>query len=298
MHSDRIFKWIYAGIFSLAAVSTSALALFCCPTLPQTVSEQVSKVYSELRFEVTQHIEAFHEHEQTTDTVPAQTTEMSENTASFPDTENAKTAFSPSATLGTVEDLDAFDIPEDFSGYFVMLDTALGGMMYFNQGDTRWAEYLYGGTDSMEKYGCGPTAVAMLVYSFSESGSGIDPIGIADWAAENGYYAYHSGSYHTLIENSLTHFGLSVESVTDHTYEYVSNLLADGHVLVALMKKGTLTDSSGHFILITKLLDNGNVWIADPNSYENTMKEWELDVLLSELKIGAAAGGPLWAVSN
>jgi len=62
------------------------------------------------------------------------------------------------------------------------------------------------------------------------------------------------------------------------------------------MGKGTLTNN-GHFILITKLLEDGNVRIADPNSYENSRKEWELDLLLSELMRGAASGGPLWAVT-
>lgn len=286
MQFDRILKWIYVGIFLLAVTAVSAVSLYYFPTLPETVV----KACSELKLYITERVEAFYQEE---DQI-----ESTETTDVLLNSEPAEMLFSPSVSLGTVDDLDSFDIPDDFSAYYVMLDTALGGMMYFNQGDSRWSDYLYGGTDSMEKYGCGPTAVAMLVYSFSENGSGIDPVGIADWAAENGYYAYHSGSYHTLIESALTHFGLSVESVTDYTYEYVSNLLADGHVLVALMKKGTLTDSSGHFILITKLLDNGNVWIADPNSYENSLKEWELDVLLSELKIGADAGGPLWAVSN
>ena len=54
---------------------------------------------------------------------------------------------------------------------------------------------------------------------------------------------------------------------------------------------------NGHFILITKLLDNGNVHIADPNSYENSTKEWNLEQLLSELKDSRDHGAPLWAVS-
>lgn len=292
MQSDRILKWIYAGIFSVAAVGVSAFSLYLYPDLPETISDTCST----LRCQFAERVEAvLHSREAFTDT---ENMSFGTDFDAARDTETAEAITIPSSSIGTVEDLDSFDIPDDFSAYFVMLDTAMGSMMYFNQGDSRWSDYLYGGTDSMEKYGCGPTAVAMLVYSFSEEGSGTDPIGIADWATENGYYAYHSGSYHALIESALTHYGLSVESVTDYTYEYVSDLLSEGHVLVALMKKGTLTDSSGHFILITKLLDNGNVWIADPNSYENSLKEWELDTLLSELKMGAGAGGPLWAVSN
>lgn len=195
--------------------------------------------------------------------------------------------------LGVSSDLEMQDAPEDI--YFVMLDTAMGPMMYYNQGDRRWGDYLYGGEDPLEGYGCGPTAVAMLISSFSLEGGGMTPVDLADWAAENGYYALHSGSYHSLIPESLTAFGFTVESVTDRSREHVSQLLEDGYVLTALMGKGTLTNN-GHFILITKLLEDGNVRIADPNSYENSRKEWELDLLLSELKKGAASGGPLWAV--
>jgi len=195
--------------------------------------------------------------------------------------------------LGVSADLEIQDAPEDI--YFVMLDTAMGPMMYYNQGDRRWGDYLYGGEDPLEGYGCGPTAVAMLISSFSLEGGGMTPVDLADWAAENGYYALHSGSYHSLIPESLTAFGFTVESVTDRSREHVSQLLEDGHVLAALMGKGTLTNN-GHFILITKLLEDGNVRIADPNSYENSRKEWELDLLLSELKKGASSGGPLWAV--
>ena len=147
----------------------------------------------------------------------------------------------------------------------------------------------------MEGYGCGPTAVAMLVSSFSVEGGGSTPVEIADWSLENGCYALHSGSYHSLIPRALTAYGFSVEGVTDRSRQNVSDLLSNGHVLVALMGKGTLT-GNGHFILITQILENGNVRIADPNSYENSRKEWDPDLLLSELKKSYDNGGPLWAV--
>lgn len=205
--------------------------------------------------------------------------------------------FTPSSELGDVVDLDSFDVPDDISSYYIMLDTAMGSMMYYNQGDARWADFLCGGRDPMKRFGCGPTAIAMLVSSFSETGGGLSPVELAQWADENGFYAAGDGSYHTLVKNALDSYGLQVETVANRTVEYTSELLESGHVLVALMKRGTLTNSSGHFVLITKRLENGNVWIADPASYKNCMKEWALDGLLSELKVGAGGGGPLWAVS-
>ena len=68
------------------------------------------------------------------------------------------------------------------------------------------------------------------------------------------------------------------------------------HVLVALMGKGMLTDN-GHFIIITRLLDEDTVSIADPNSFENSTRSWDLELLMGELKKVSDNGAPLWAVS-
>lgn len=202
-----------------------------------------------------------------------------------------------SSELGDISDLSLEEnYEEQLSAYSVMLDTSMGPMLYYNQGDVRWGDYLYGGGDPMKKYGCGPTAVSMIINSFSPDSSGVTPVDLADWSAANGKYAPKGGSYHSLIPDSLSAYGLDVESVKNHTLENVSNLLKSGHILVALMGKGALTQN-GHFILITKLLDNGNVHIADPNSYNNSTKEWSLEQLLSELKGSHDSGGPLWAVS-
>ncbi len=111
-----------------------------------------------------------------------------------------------------------------------------------------------------------------------------------------GGYARHGGSYHNLIPDSLSAFGLQVDSVTERTAENAASLLESGHILVALMGRGSLTQN-GHFIVITQLCNNGNVYIADPANYENCTKEWNLQQLMDELKRVYDHGGPLWAVS-
>lgn len=200
-----------------------------------------------------------------------------------------------SEELGDMEELstEAVDAVADTT-YSVMLNTAMGPMLYYNQSDSRWADYLYGGQDPMKKYGCGPTTVAMLLNSFSSTS--VTPPEAADWAAANGCYAAHSGSYHNLIKDSLSAGGLHVQSVKNRSVDNAAELLRGGHILIALMGEGALTDN-GHFILITELLDNGNVHIADPNSYENSIKEWSLVQLIAELKEVYDSGAPLWAVS-
>lgn len=198
--------------------------------------------------------------------------------------------------LGNIADFTSEPVfPEqNDSIYSFIMDTSLGPMLYYNQGDLRWKSYLYGGTDPLSKYGCGPVCVAMIINSFGTSS--VSPIETADWAAENGCFARNGGSYHNLIPDSLTAFGLQVESVTDRTAENAAALLRSGHLLVALMGKGSLTNN-GHFIIITQLTPSGNVYIADPASYENCTKEWNLQQLMEELKQSYDSGGPLWAVT-
>lgn len=200
--------------------------------------------------------------------------------------------------IGELADLDveAFATEEGIV-YSAILDTAMGPMVYYSQGDARWRDFLYGGADPMKKYGCGPTAVAMLISSFSLSGSSVTPQDMAEWAAANGHYATHSGSYHSLIPQALAAYGLQVEGVADRSREHVEALLKSGHVLVALMGRGALTEN-GHFVLITRMRDNGYVSIADPNRYENCKKDWDLGGILSELKGNYDSGGPLWAVAR
>lgn len=198
--------------------------------------------------------------------------------------------------IGDVADFTAepvFPAQED-SVYYCFLDTAIGPMLYYNQGDLRWKSYLYGGSDPMSKYGCGPTCVSMIINSFSDVS--VTPVEIADWSAQNGCFAAGGGSYHDLIPKSLSAFGLQVDSITNRTTEYAAQLLQTNHILVALMGKGSLTNN-GHFIIIAKLTPSGNVYIADPANYENSTKEWNLQQLMDELKQSYDSGGPLWAVS-
>lgn len=223
--------------------------------------------------------------------------EAAETSAAPEFEETAPPILTPSGDMGSISDLN-LDMAgyQDDLVYSLMLDTAMGPMIYYHQGDSRWGEYLYGGTDPMKTYGCGPTAVSMLINSFSPQTTAVTPVELADWAAEHGYHASQSGSYHSIITDSLKAFGFEVKSVKKRTVDQVSELLKTGHILVALMGAGSLTEN-GHFILITNLLEDGTIQIADPNSLENSSRSWNLEQLLGELKKSYDSGGPLWAVS-
>ena len=123
--------------------------------------------------------------------------------------------------------------------YLFMLDSAMGPMLYYNQGDSRWGNYLYGGMDAMSQYGCGPTVVAMLIHAFT--GHAVTPPDMADWALANGFHSPHNGSRHGIIMGALSAYGLQVESAPGTDYDTAAGLLRSGHVLIALMGKGTFS---------------------------------------------------------
>ena len=296
-------RLIQLSITGTVSVITASLSFYFCPGFS---SQVIKDARSAISFVQTASGQKFHELE---DFLKKQTqpepkiqkqTELSDNTSGtqgIPDTSSVTANTSP-VILGKAENLDMEAKPGSDGNSLdaAILDTSMGPMYYYNQGDTRWSSYLYGGSDPMLQYGCGPTAAAMLISSFTNDGEAITPVTIADWSAANGYYAPQGGSYHSLIPSVLAAYGFQVESVTDHSPQNAASLLSSGHILVALMGKGSLTQN-GHFVLITKLLPDGNVSIADPNSFDNSTCEWELPLLMEELKKVYDSGAPLWAVS-
>ena len=143
-------------------------------------------------------------------------------------------------------------------------------------------------------YGCGPTALAMIVSSFTNQE--MTPDVMAVWARENNYWAAGSGSAHTLIPEGCAHFGLSVEPFSDYSEQGIIQALQNGSVFIALMGPGHFT-SGGHFIILADYWSGSAVRVADPNSLDNTQIPWEAGLIVNELDRSAQAGGPLWKIS-
>ncbi len=166
---------------------------------------------------------------------------------------------------------------------------------FYYQDDPQWADYLYGGRDPMYKYGCGPTAMAMVVTNMTDTV--VTPPGMADWAWENGYFSPGGGSAHALIPDAATAFGLNAESLSIRTPEALLTCLAYDKLLVLLMGPGQFTDG-GHFILVYRANEDGSVRIADPISPEHNAQDWDPAQLLDELSTATDAGSPMWAISK
>ncbi len=165
-------------------------------------------------------------------------------------------------------------------------------VVYYNQLDERWKEEPYG-QDKIGTHGCGPTSMSMVVSTFT--GTNADPVEMAEWSCENGYYCPGGGSYHSLIPKAAEHWGLSVDINLEG--EDVADALAEGKLVVALMSKGHFT-KSGHFIVLRGITPEGRVLVADPASLKRSNQEWDLSLILSEAKQRVGADGPFWAISR
>lgn len=164
-------------------------------------------------------------------------------------------------------------------------------VVYYNQLDERYASQPYG-TDNIGGYGCGPTSMAIVVSSLTDDM--VDPVKMARWSYENGYWCKSSGSYHALIPAAAEAWGLPVSGCTTSEPQRILDALADGKLVVAIMSEGHFT-SSGHFIVLRGVQD-GQIMVADPASYKRSEQLWDLSIILNEASRRAAAGGPFWII--
>ena len=149
----------------------------------------------------------------------------------------------------------------------------LDGLTYFNQLDERWANEKYGKTDTIGVAGCGPTALAIAITNLT--GKETDPTKVAKWSYDNGYVCEGSGSYISLIPNAAEHFGLTVEKLGKSSATELKRHLKDGKMIIAIMGAGHFT-SSGHFIVLRGVTNDGKILVADPASYDRSTKKWDV----------------------
>lgn len=165
-------------------------------------------------------------------------------------------------------------------------------VVYYAQNDSRWANLPYG-KDNIGGYGCGPTSMAIVISSLT--GNNVDPVMMAQWSVDNNYYIRGGGSLHALIPDAARAFGLSVSGCSVNEPQRILDALAGGQLVVAIMGPGTFT-TSGHFIVLRGVTEDGKILVADPISPRKTNMSWDLSIFLNEARKGATAGGPFWII--
>ena len=73
--------------------------------------------------------------------------------------------------------------------------------------------------------------------------------------------------------------------------------LESGKLVIAIMAPGHFT-TTGHFIVLRGITEEGNVLVADPASVKRSNQEWPLPTVVNEAASRAGAGGPFWVFSR
>lgn len=167
---------------------------------------------------------------------------------------------------------------------------SFGKIYYYNQCEEPYASHSYGGYGTMCGYGCGPTALAIVISSLYDKT--IDAIEVNDYLCSSGGCS-GDGTYHAAITSTAEHYGLNVNKTGD-TQAVIDALGTGDALVIAIMCPGHFT-TSGHFITLTGVTSDGKVTVADPASRSRST-DWDYNIVVEETC--NSNGSPFWIMTK
>ena len=152
-----------------------------------------------------------------------------------------------------------------------------GEMPYLYQRDRAWAATSYAGGTIAEN-GCGPTALAMA-YIYLTGDTSMGPQEMAAFSEREGYVMDGMTAW-ALMSDGAAELGLVSEELSASAAAVRGALLA-GKPVICSVGPGDFT-TTGHFIVLSGLTEDGEVTVHDPNSAERSAQPWDLERVLGQ----------------
>ncbi len=152
-----------------------------------------------------------------------------------------------------------------------------GHLPYLYQTDVAWADEPYAGA-TIKTHGCGPTALSMVYVSLTGR-TDKNPATMARYSEKNGYVDSGSTSWTFMTEGAQL-LGLRARELPADKSSLASQLKM-GHPVICVVGPGDFT-TEGHFIVLTKINEDGTVEIRDPNSKDRSHMSWDPDRILAQ----------------
>ncbi len=145
------------------------------------------------------------------------------------------------------------------------------------QRDPAWASARYGNDDFAES-GCGPTCMAMVYVALT----GRDDMLPTDMGAlsERMGCVSKDGTAWTFMTEGAAQVGLTAEELPADEMS-VRQALLSGSFVICSMGPGDFT-TTGHFIVLVGIDQDGRLIVRDPNSPERTGRAWDFDAVLGQ----------------
>ena len=156
-------------------------------------------------------------------------------------------------------------------------DWRAGALPFLYQIDPQWAGHPYAG-GTVEKNGCGPTCLSMVYVSLTGRDD-LDPAAMADFSERGGYTTDGMTAW-ALMTDGAAELGLVSEELSASAGTVREALLA-GRPVICSVGPGDFT-TTGHFIVLSGLTENGEVIVHDPNSAERSAHPWDLERVLGQ----------------
>lgn len=153
-----------------------------------------------------------------------------------------------------------------------------GQVPLFMQWDMRWGYEAYG-DNIIALAGCGPTCLSMAYVYLTGDLKG-NPREMSEFAEENGFHTKEGTSW-DLWTWGAEDLGLTGE-VLSLDERQMQSALDQGGLIVCSMRPGDFTQT-GHYILLRGYDENG-FWVNDPNSRENSEKQWKYEEIKNQIK--------------
>lgn len=156
-------------------------------------------------------------------------------------------------------------------------------MVYYSQGDSRWADRSYG-TASMKASACGPTSAAMVLSTLT--GQNITPVDTAQYSLDNGFRVPNVGTSWGLFPSIGKKYGIDFRQTSDKQ-SILSALKKKQPVILSGQGQVPFT-RGGHFIVAAGVDKNNNILINDPVSLERS-KAYDQNIIWSGMRAGFIA---------
>lgn len=164
-------------------------------------------------------------------------------------------------------------------------DVMSGKIPLFLQWDMRWG-YDYYGNEMIGLAGCGPTCMSMA-YVYLTEDTNMNPRKMAEFANDKGYYTKVGTSW-DFFTDGARELGLQGAEIGLDEVK-MKEVLDNGKLIICSMRPGDFT-TTGHIILICGYDEKG-FRVNDPNSEENSEKQWAFDRISYQIKC-------LWSISK
>ena len=155
-----------------------------------------------------------------------------------------------------------------------------GEIPLYIQWDSQWGYDRYGdGMIALD--GCGPTCLSM-VYIGLTGDTSMNPREMADYSNRNGYLTSSGATAWDLMLSGASGLGLTSGEVSlDESV--IRRELEAGRPIICSMRPGDFT-TTGHFIVLTGIAEDGSIIVNDPNSRLRSQQTWELNRLMKQMK--------------